>query len=290
MYTPLLIAMLALAWSNGAQAHTAAFARGMYCRGGPNPGQDDQNTNTVVSPLFNLPRSQWWFQADRGCDRVPPAQGEFLDLPAGGQFTVELAHNRAQTTLSYNGQFTSQWPDGKEHPEDWHGTGGGEGCIQDDGAMHTRSQAWAGGTAFAISYNSQISQVNMENLVVFTVLPNTPWKRIATYDVPRDLPPCPAEGCTCAWLWIPKGCGEPNMYMQPYKCRVTGSNSNRRLARAQPPRYCAQNQNDCVRGAKQMIAVRQAEGNNVQLPSNGDYVSYSSDFGFFPGAQNDIFE
>jgi hypothetical protein len=36
-------------------------------------------------------------------------------------------------------------------------------------------------------------------LVVFTVRYHTPWQRVTTYDVPRDLPPCPAGGCTCAW-------------------------------------------------------------------------------------------
>jgi len=158
--------------------------------------------------------------------------------------------------------------------------------------MHTNNQSMAGGTAFAISYNSNLNAVTMENLVVFSVLPHTPWKRIATYDVPRDLPPCPADGCTCAWLWVPRGCGEPNMYMQGFKCKVTGSNSNRQLATAQPPRYCP-NINDCVRGAKQMIAVRQAEGNNVQVPpgDNPDnpLVQYSTTWGFSPGAQTDIF-
>jgi len=285
MYFVALLALLAL--SNVADAHTAAFARGMYCQGGPNPGQDNPNTNDAVSPLFGLTKSQWWFQAHRGCDRAPPAPGVFLDLPAGGSFTVELAHNRAQTTLSYDGQFTSQWPDGNEHPEDWRGPGSPPDCIQDDGAMHTNNQSMAAGTAFAISYNSDLSAVTMENLVVFTVLPNTPWKRIATYAVPADLPPCPQDGCTCAWLWVPKGCGEPNMYMQGFKCRVTGSNSNRRLAPAQPPRYCP-NINDCVRGAKQMIVYQQLEGNNVEKPQN-DFVSYSTDWGFSPGAQNDIF-
>jgi len=288
MYTLVLFGAV-LALSSVAHGHTAAFANGMYCRGGPNPGQDDQNTNTVVNPLYNLPRSQWWFQADRGCDRVPPPAGQFLDLPAGGSFTVELAHNRAQTTLSYNGQYTSQWPDGREHPENWQGPGNPPDCIQDDGAMHTNNHAMAAGTAWAISYESDISRVNMENLVVFSVLPNTPWKRIATYQVPRDLPPCPAEGCTCAWLWIPKGCGEPNMYMQPYKCRVTGSNSNRRLARAQVPRFCKGFPQNCVQGAKQMMVYMQAEGNTVSRPGN-DFVSYSDEWGYFPGAQNDIFE
>jgi len=283
----LVVLGLLVCSSSIADAHTAAFARGMYCQGGPDPNHDDQNTNHAVNPLFGFRRSEWWFQAERGCDRAPPAPGVFLDLPAGGSFTVELAHNRAQTTLSYDGQFTSQWPDGKEHPEDWRGPGNPPDCIQDDGAMHTNNQSMAAGTAFAISYTSDLNAVTMENLVVFTVLPNTPWKRIATYEVPRDLPACPADGCTCAWLWIPKGCGEPNMYMQGFKCRVTGSNSNRRLAPAQPPRYCP-NINDCVRGAKQMMVYQQAEGNNVEKPGN-DFVSYSADWGFSPGAQNDIF-
>jgi len=285
MYILALIALLG-AVSNVADAHHAAFARGMYCQNGTS-GQDDQNNNIPVSPLYNLPRSQWWFQADRGCDRFPPLPGQFLDLPAGGSFTVEIANNRAFSTLSYDGRLTTQWTDGGEHPEDWRGPGNPPDCIQENGALHTNNQSMAAGTAFAISYESELNRVTMENLVVFTVLPNTPWKRIATYEVPRDLPPCPAEGCTCAWLWIPKGCGEPNMYMQGFKCRVTGSNSNRRLATAQVPRYCP-NINDCVLGAKQMMVYMQAEGNTVQKPGN-DFVSYSHTWGFSPGAQNDIF-
>ncbi|OXA37882.1 uncharacterized protein LOC118433424 isoform X2 [Folsomia candida] len=277
-----IVALLSLVAS--ANAHTAAFAPGMYCLGGTDPSQDNPHTNDAVVPLYNLPRSQWWFQADRGCDRAPPAPGVFLELPAGGSFTVELAHNRAQTTLSFNGEFTSDWPDGQQHPEDWKGPGNPPDCIQEDGALHTNNQSMAAGTAFAISYVSDISAVTMENLAVSS----TPWKRIATYQVPRDLLACPADGCTCAWLWVPKGCGEPNMYMQGFKCKVTGSTSTRRLAPAQPPRYCP-NFNECTRGAKQMIATRQAEGNNIELPPNNDFVSYSPDWGFSPGAQNDIF-
>lgn len=160
-----------LALSNIASAHTVAWVKGMYCLGGPDPNVDDPNTNTAVNPLWDLPQSEWWFQADRGCDKVPPAAGDFLELPAGGSFTVELAHNRGQTTLSYNGQYTSEWPDGKQHPEDWAGPGSPPDCIQDDGAMHTNNQTMAAGTVFAISYNSDLSAVTMENLVVFTVLP-----------------------------------------------------------------------------------------------------------------------
>ncbi|KAM7185307.1 WSC domain containing protein [Rhypophila sp. PSN 637] len=234
-------------------------------------------------------------QADRGCDVVPPTNGDSLALPAGGSFEVEMAENRAFTTLSYNGGLTTDWTDGKTRSEPWHGPlDGGEGCLVDNpdgqgGPLHTQSQDRATGTAFAISYNSDIRDVNMENLVVFSVLKNTPWKRKAVYDVPKDLPPCPPGGCYCAWLWVPDGCGQPNMYMQNFKCHVTGSTSTKKLGKAKPPVYCANDASQCVKGAKQMIVWHQAEGNNVVTP-NDVTPPYNSKMGFLPGAQNDIFE
>jgi hypothetical protein len=204
-----------LAVATLSSAHTAAFAPGMYCRGGADLTKDDQNTNLAVNPLYNLTKEDWWFQHDRGCDKAPPEAGEFLELPANGNVTVELAHNRAMTTLSYKGAMVSDWPDGKQHPEDWNGwnsDGTPAVCLKEDGAMHTYNESSAGGTAFAISYHSNIEDVTMENLVVFTTRYHTPWKRLTTYDVP-DLPACPEGGCTCAWLWIPNGCGQANMYV-----------------------------------------------------------------------------
>jgi hypothetical protein len=71
------------------------------------------------------------------CDDFPPPNGAFLELlvfcfvlcsvslttvarsPAGGDFTVEIASNRAKTTLSYNGRDTTDWPDGADHPDDY---------------------------------------------------------------------------------------------------------------------------------------------------------------------------
>ncbi|KAH8821320.1 hypothetical protein F5884DRAFT_840582 [Xylogone sp. PMI_703] len=281
------VTLLALAASS--QAHVFGWAKGMYCKGGNNPSVDDQNTNLAVNPLWQLSKQDFWFQHDRGCDVVPPPAGEFLELPAGGQVQIELAHNRAQTTLSYNGANAGEWPDGKPHPEDWNGNAaGGEGCIQDDGAMHTSNQSTAAGTALAISYNSNIKDVTLENLVVFSVLPNTPWKRIARYDVPAGLPPCPADGCTCAWLWVPNGCGEPNMYMGGYKCKVTGSTSTKKVGTAKPPTYCANDASKCQKGPKQMIVWNQLEANNVNVPAGGS-PGYNQKNGWAPGAQNDIF-
>lgn len=215
--------LLALALAAFASAHTAAWAQGMYCRNGTDPNVDNQNNNLPVGPLYNHTKEDWWFQHHRGCDAAPPKAGEFLELPANGDFTVELAHNRAFTTLSYNGKSVSDWPDGKQHPEDWNGWGT-DGlpavCLKEDGALHTWNHSWAGGTAFAISYQSEIKDVTMENLVVFTTLYHTPWKRLVTYKVP-DLPACPEGGCTCAWLWIPNACGQSNMYVVSLSISMT---------------------------------------------------------------------
>jgi hypothetical protein len=122
--------LLASALAGVAQAHVAAFAKGMYCENGTDPSNPNMNSNAPVAPLYNLTQEDWWFQHDRGCDLVPPPPGVFLELPAGGSFNVQLANNQAFSNLSYGGQYTSEWPDGGTHPEDWNGGGVGEGCIQ----------------------------------------------------------------------------------------------------------------------------------------------------------------
>ena len=158
----------ALAVAAPIQAHVAAFVKGMYCEGGKDPNKYEQNANDAVNPLYNLTRDQWWMQNANGCKTVPPRDGSSLAIPAGGNFLVELSHNQGQTTLSFDGQYTSDWPDGQNHTEPWVGPPTGEGCLS-DGLMHTQNESMAAGTAFAISYQSDISKVTMENLVVFTV-------------------------------------------------------------------------------------------------------------------------
>jgi hypothetical protein len=288
----LYTSVLTLAIATLASAHTAVWAPGMYCRGGADATKDDQNTNLAVNPLYNLAKEDWWFQHHRGCDKVPPKAGEFLELPANGNVTVELAHNRAFTTLSYDGKLVTDWPDGKQHPEDWNGfstDGTPAVCLKEDGALHTYNESSAGGTAFAISYTSNLQEATMENLVVFTTRYHTPWKRLATYDVP-DLPACPEGGCTCAWLWIPNGCGEANMYMQGFKCNVTGASPTAKpLAKAQVPVYCENEPEKCVKGAKQMLAWHQATGNNIET-AQWVTPNYNQKCGWAEGAQTDIFE
>ena len=216
----LFVTTIFVFWATVSDAHTAAWSKGMYCLNGTTPGTDNPNNDVPVRPLYQLSKTDWWFQHDRGCDQFPPATEDYLELPAGGQATLELAHNRAQTTLSFDGASAGDWPDGRSHPEDWNGSAyPPENCIQDDGAMHTSNESTAAGTALAISYVSNLEDVTIENLVVFSILAksetligyslkshlrslSTPWKRIANYDVPLGMPACPEQGCICAWLWV----------------------------------------------------------------------------------------
>ncbi|KAG1739391.1 uncharacterized protein EDB91DRAFT_1134902 [Suillus paluster] len=282
-----------------ANAHMAAFHKSMYCLNGTVAGQVNYNNDDPVSPLWMLKKSDYWFHHFNQCDDFPPAEGDFLELPAGGSFTVEIAANRGVTSLSYNGQYATEWGDGGNHPEDYSITNldgaplSDSDCISNPN-MHTQNQSMAAGSAFAISYQSDISQVTMDNLAVFTVRYNTPWKRVTSYDVPKDMPACPAAGCTCAWVWIPNGCGEPNIYMQGFKCMVTGATSTTPIATPKAPVWCQEDQSTCTEGAKQILIWNQAEENNIvvngtDLSGSNKSPAYNSNCGFNDGAQNDIF-
>ncbi|KAJ2917948.1 hypothetical protein MD484_g2430, partial [Candolleomyces efflorescens] len=233
--------------------HVAAWHKGMYCLNGTTPGVDNQDANEIVTPLWELSREDWWMHHVDKCDEFPPAEGDFLELPSGQSFVVELAVNRAFTTLSYDGANTGIFGDGQDHPGLGYtdeGKHGAEGCITEPN-IHTQNETMAAGTAFAISYTSDIKQVTPENLVVFTVLYHTPWKRIAEYQVP-ELPACPEGGCHCVWGWVANGCGEPNMYMEPFRCKVVGHTGSRAVAPAVAPVWCEDDPNHCVKGPKQV--------------------------------------
>ncbi|KAB5571716.1 WSC domain-containing protein [Coniochaeta sp. 2T2.1] len=275
------------ALASSAMAHTAAFTKGMYCKNGNNASEVNQNSNVPVNPLYQLPFDQFWLQADRHCPDFPPPKDEFLDIPSGGSFMVELAHNQAFTSLSYGGSYRTEWPDGGHHPPDWHAKYAGN-CTEDDGALHNQDEETSAGTAFAISYESDITKVKLENTVVFSVLKSSPFRREAWYDVPAGMPACPAGGCHCMWSWVPMGCGQPNMYLQPIKCNVTGQTSTRKLGIPKAPVFCEGDASKCATGAKQPFVWQQLDGNNISPPP-GRTPTYSPKCGFNPGAQTDIF-
>ncbi|KAJ7671653.1 hypothetical protein DFH06DRAFT_1280029 [Mycena polygramma] len=264
-----------------AGAHVAAWHPGMYCLNGngTTPANDSWNTDETVNPLYKMTKQDWWFHHYDACDEFPPADGVFLELPANGEFTVELATNRAFTSLSYNGKQAGTFPGGQDHLN-YTEFRKGVDCITSPN-LHTKSESMAAGTAFAISYQQLIFRTS------------TPWKRIANYSVP-NLPACPPDGCICAWGWVPNGCGEPNMYMHGLRCKVTGEPGTTVLASAVPPTWCEDSPANCTAGARQMIYWNQLDGNNIVVSGNDlsgspKSPAYNSVLGFREGAQHDIF-
>ena len=60
-------------------------------------------------------------------------------------------------------------------------------------------------------------------------------------------------------------CGEANMYMEGFRCNVTGSTSNIPVARGKPAVWCEGEPSKCTKGAKQLIAWNQLSGNNIEV-------------------------
>ncbi|KAH6912658.1 hypothetical protein BKA70DRAFT_1097544 [Coprinopsis sp. MPI-PUGE-AT-0042] len=283
MSLPLLLSTLCNV-ASPAMAHVAAFGPGMYCGKG-NEGFDDNNTNAAVQPMRNMTRSDWWLHHFNRCDEFPPPDGEFLVLPSGGEVTLELAVNRAFTTRAIRPNL-SDWPHGKSMDPALGQSS--DGCWFEPN-LHTRSEVEAAGTALAISYATGLSNVKPENLVIFSVAAHTPWRRLTTYQIPR-LPRCPPSGCTCAWGWVPEGCGAPDIYMQIFKCTVTNYPGSAKVMvpKGVPPVWCEDDPRSCVQGPKQMVYWGQREGNNVFTASNNKDGSqrrpaYNYRMGFMAG-------
>jgi hypothetical protein len=263
----------------------------MFCLNGLS-NEDQPNNNEVSNPLLNLTFDEFWFRGQ--CKDYPPAQGEFLQLPAGGKAVLELAGNRGQTTLSFDGQFAGLWPDNEDHSNYDDGSWDNSCIIKPN--LHAENQTRAAGTVLAIAYKSDVHDVKYEDLVVISVEKNTPWHRIAEYEIPADLPAC--DDCVCAWAWAPNHCGIPNEYMNGFKCQVTGARADApKVGKAQPAKWCEGKPEECVKGPKGItIFNQQPSANTIEL--KGIYQAdmqeaspgYNEKMGFYAGAQNDIFE
>ncbi|KAF5348476.1 hypothetical protein D9756_009594 [Leucocoprinus leucothites] len=314
------VAFIAINLCGISLGHIAAWTKGTYCLNGTTPGVDDQNSHLIVDPLYQLHFNDWWMHHVDNCDQFPPAPGDFLEIPALGAFTVEHAVNRAFTTLSYDGQNIATYPDGQDHPD----LENSQECIQQPN-IHTQNESMAAGSAFAISYTSNLTEVTPTNLVVFSVLYKSvidlsyvtrlnPYNSVHRGEDSLPIrPPGYLLAHRKAWGWVPNGCGTPNMYMHPLRCNVTGPTGNLSLAQPQPPVWCEGNVSACTNGAKQvggtphcvdfwlttrnnpkMIYWNQLEGNNIgvsgqDLSGAPKFPGYDMKCGFADGPQNDIF-
>jgi hypothetical protein len=117
--------------------------------------------------------------------------------------------------------------------------------------LHYANKSTAAGTALAIAYKKSIWDVSMEDFVVFSTAPETPFERLVSYTMtwrPATNTSVPVrkhstgleslhyqyQRLTYIPSWVPRGYGQQNMYMAPHKCRIINANGGKRDLRPQP--------------------------------------------------------
>lgn len=267
-FSRLLFVALLFKWATNIYAHLAVFTPSMY---GSEP--DNINSNHAVQPLQEMTFKEWWWHGD--LDKPPP-KNAVLSLPARGKVDLEIAANKAFTSMG-----RGLLPNPRQPPVPW---------LNENawGNMHANKLEDVAGCALGIAYKSDPHKVKPEDFVIFSVAHDCPNKQLQTFKIP-NLPKCPNGRCQCAWFWIHESSGGTDqMYMTPFVCNVTGSTTKRKLGKSIPPRKCDDDKSKCIVGAKQPMYWKNLEGNNMPEPPH--YApTYSLKYNFKDGAQNDIF-
>ncbi|KAF9028074.1 hypothetical protein BDP27DRAFT_1375822, partial [Rhodocollybia butyracea] len=162
---------------------------------------------------------------------------QIFDGAAASSVTVGIAANRGYTSLSFGGQYTSDFPITFRRALYYHTN------------VHTQNHSMPAVTALAIAY-----------VILTLVALSTPWKPMTTYDIPADMPAWPRSGG-----WISNACSQANIYHEAIRCTVTGATSTTPVGTPQPPVWCKDDPSACITGPKQMLYWPQASGNNIKL-------------------------
>lgn len=157
--------------------------------------------NRPVAPIQNYAFDQWWFH---GHLDHPPNPGDFFELPAGKPATAEIACDKGATSY-------------------WESDPGGNIQSGDDvcpgsppSEYHTTGPDDLKGCSLAITYQSNVSEVQPEDFTVFSVNQTCVWTRFTDFQVPARMPPCPDGGCICAFFWIHSVCAKFLLFVLIY--------------------------------------------------------------------------
>ncbi|TXT11790.1 uncharacterized protein COLE_02200 [Cutaneotrichosporon oleaginosum] len=211
----------------------------------------------------------WWF---RGDINKPPAEGQFLELPAGGVFTGQISNNKVFT----------DW--GKKPKPD---IGKMASSAEGVGLLHTRDMP---GIPPEQTKESDVHKIQPEDFAIISTNRYCPWYRDVDFAIPKDLPACPPGGCHCMWGWIhnERGGGQ-EMYFTGYRCNVTGATGVIPIPKPAIARKCPYDKNNCTIGAKQPHYWLMGERNNNHQ-GYSDAPFYNEAYGFAHGAQNDLWD
>ncbi|KAG8708896.1 hypothetical protein FRC11_006084 [Ceratobasidium sp. 423] len=235
----------------------------------------DGRDNRPVVPLRDMDFNTWWMH---GHMDAPPNKGDVFQLPAGQTVTTEIACTKAAT---------SYWESG----EGGDVRDGNSVCPDSPmAAFHTNGISDLGGCGLAIAYKDDVRAVTPEDFAIFSVNHQCVWNRFTSFEVPAKLPECPGGKCICSFFWIHReDSGGEEMYMNPFDCAVTNATSSVPIPPPQVPRYCPVDKTNCTVGAKQPFYWLQKEGNNM-LNDMFDPPTYTDDYGFKDGAQDDLWD
>ncbi|GAA6006542.1 hypothetical protein JCM11491_004999 [Sporobolomyces phaffii] len=256
--------------SSTARAHMSPFLSAMY--GGPLDYPGLQNPVAPLGP--GLEFDDWWFRGP-AVRNAPPKDGQVAVLPAGGDFTLEIACAPEYTT--YDGSD----PNGNvacDEPGPYHA---------DPDALVVR-KGLLSGCAIGIADVMDPNDATMDDFTIISVQKDCVWTRNTTFSIPARMPKCTGDWCICGWVWSPQT-GIANAYHTPFRCKIDGSPADARpIAPPQDPVYCPESRSHCTKGAKKLISTYNYPV-NVPFTSNYDRPGYHETFGFFDGPQDDIF-
>ena len=146
--------------------------------------------NRPVAPIKNMVFQEWWFHNHLA---HPPNPGDFFELPAGKPATAEIACNKGATSY-----FASAPGGDIREPNNPNNV-----CPHSPIAeYHTTGFNDLEGCSLAIAYKSNVTDVQPEDFTVFSVNQTCVWTRFTEFQVPARMPPCPKDGCICAFFWI----------------------------------------------------------------------------------------
>ncbi|TCD61917.1 hypothetical protein EIP91_007709 [Steccherinum ochraceum] len=256
---PILAAVAALAGAPLVASHAAFWTPAMW--GFNVTDSTYPYDNRPLVPLYDMTFDQWWFH---GHLDHPPNPGDFFELPAGGVATGQISCDKGSTSY-----YASS-------------AGGNAGYPTDN-----------------VCVGQPMSNVQPEDFAIFTTNATCPWTLHTDFHIPAAMPECPDGGCICAFFWIHQpDSGSEQMYMNGFRCKVTGATGTTAIGKAALARRCGADPangvpnatpSNCTVGPKQPLYWDQKERNNM---FEGIYSPpmYLPLYGFESGAQNDIFQ
>jgi hypothetical protein len=132
--------------------------------------------------------------------------------------------------------------------------------------------------------------VQPEDFVVISTNRHSPWFLNNQFQIPEGLQTCPDGGCICAWFWIHAiDSGSEQMYMNPFRCTVSGKTGSKPIGKPSLARRCENNPSNCTVGPVNPIYWHQKERNNF-FEDNYDAPLYNERYGFVDGAQLNLFQ